>query len=1389
MYKFTLLKGDNHMSNIKRIISFVLALVLACGALAGVELPRAEAAQTYNLAQLLSAGTIKPLGRAMVADGKVLTVWSGTGYEMNVFVPAETTLTVGYESTYSCYWAVLVDGEQVARVSVARGTGTFNATIPYGNHTVSVVQETQICNSSFTEICFLTTMSMGATLQAAPAEKDLYIEFIGDSYSCGSGTLVDYKTGVKDFSDNGHSATHGFPWYTAKALNADYSIVARGGIGMFVAASAQEGTPNSKSITDIYKYNAGYNTAYGEYSGGAADIVVIYIGANDTINSANTIDAWKTKVAKLVTLAQQKNPGASVVCMSSDDSKYHAMKALADSESYENVYAFFCGHHGNGGAALNWQTEGHPSAADSEQLAKELANFIRYNNLILQQEQTQQTPAYNDIFYYVSENGNNNNDGLSPEAAKLTLGSALGHAEANQTFERNDRLVIRISGRVLGADGQALGAELTNSAGEPVPVLVTTNPDQNNKAILQVMFTAATTSGQCSLAVKNNLTLQNLQLQSVANANGLAPYNIYAAGYSLTFDNVEFTNDGQATKVENWNVGCVNFMDGNNILEARTKPMYGTVTFLNGDYTNLGIVAGVHPTSIWTQNGNVYALPYYHSRLVIGEGAKMGTIYGRYSTMQLGSITVEINGGEVASYIGTNSGSSTTIRDHYGYENGSPEVETDLNLVINGGKVQSIAITGNYVKMKGNVTTTINAGTFGTYKGTGDKVTLDGNVVNNIVGGVFHGFMGTGNSANITGNVELNMTGGRIEVQHSSVDHSVYLSGDGVVNGNVTNTISGGEIHVYTNANVDTLIIFGGKDLTVRGTLTNKISGGSFAIFKGTSFAKTRQMYFGALYSPGTTLLRNELTGGNFYIYTASDSVVGFYVGGRGVKSVFGKIENVLGVKDQPSKAPRFQKVPLYLAGNWGQLGVSYQVTTSANAPTTNSDTAVLSNTIYGGYYESFVYAGHNGETSGSNFSFIKGSIENNIYDGYFIGTYFGAPAKGEVFGKVTNNIYGGRFADFYGAGDKVKIYDGLEINIYGMEDFQLCANNKSTTPTNYVFDIGNRGAGAITASTAGRPAIKLVIDGKKPEDVAIYKTMTLTATEASATPVVEIKSGTFPTSLKLTGSTVEDVLSNSSVCFVGEQKVTPDAGATSVAGAVTVKTVPAMIGNTIYESVEEALKNADGSQPVQLGKDAAVNLLRINATKKLDINGNTLTAADILSFGHFIDSSNGKGLLKMSNDSGEAALLLRQDNAQLPVYDVAAGGYRFYNRETGKADVRDVDEVTKKFRFQLVLPTAEAYELLQNAQACGVSVEVTVKVGNRLTLSYVYGPEHVEAYAAGMAAHKNDPTKSEKALTITLSGMNAVKAGETVTVIPRVVTDAGVVMQLASLTWTPAAQ
>ena len=1135
-------------SRFVRMICVALAAVLGLGLLAGVGPVTVSAAvESRSLATLLEEGKIKALGRTQVhsvtvgetAREYLATDWPATGFEVVVTHNEPQTLKLTYHASYNCYWTVCVDGEQIQRISYGakayseKSIGEIYAHVPAGTHTVSFYKTGGISDSE-SQYWDLYQLSYSGTLENAPANKDLYIEFIGDSYSAGSGTLGQYIPG-KGWSADDHSAIHAFPFYTAQKLDADYSVVARGGIGLFVGLSEQEGTAQKKGMQDVYTYTSGFRTGLGQYGfERRADVVVIELGANDSIDPKDqfkTIEYWTELLENFTDTVREKNPTAHIVYLSHNMQKHKAMRGIVEdrAESDPKLYAYYFPHSGNGSAAKDTQTAGHPNHFDSQELAEGLSNFIATN--VLPQPTTPEG-TYNDVVYYVSVNGDNSKDGKSLANAKLTVKAAYDAANATK-LPAGSRLVLKVQGQVNWhtSGTQAWFEKKTTADGKELPILVTTYDYENGaeKAVIDTNRVAQN-GGNGQIAIYNDVTFQNIAIQSTTKpysktTNGVTTTVYYRdrtinCGYNtVVFDNVTFQHAenedsvGKTVEKGGWRIGGGYF--GGKVASEAAGETTSTIIFRNGDYTNLDVATTVIPGSVGDDKAGTKtsSLPFAHHTLIIEEGAHMSTVRNRHGAFSLGSTTVEIRGGTVNQYIGTANGSSSSRF----------AISGDMNFVMTGGTVKGerFITTGDYVTLDGNLNNTISGGTIHIVpKGTSSQ---------------YYGFMFGGSNQVTVNNLTNNISGGQFILESNNtytsegavknVDAGFYFGGASGFSGqNVTNNISGG-VFLYRRGAVPSgyaAFHFGQHSGKIHGTLTNNISGG---IFDNTDAG----------------------TNGNFYF------------GPRATNTAVGKIVNVFGVQGT-TKGPRFLSADgtsIQLGSGWNHAGI-----TGTNAGTRDylpdpetdcTDTVAIHNIIYGGFFQREVYCSTNGGTNKSTttgqiyYCFTNGSVQNEVYGGTFRDTFFGS-GNSPVYGKVTTDIYGGYFCSIYGARAS-KIYDGVELNIHGLKEYWYLDSNCK------IYAGGS--GGTITASTEGRPALALNIIPDNPALLTLNMPIYAKGSGGTitGTTTVNVTGGTFPQGFKIEGKTVGECLASGKAVFSNPSgsKVSYNSSDSSISGSVIV--------------------------------------------------------------------------------------------------------------------------------------------------------------------------------------------------------------------------------------------
>ena len=161
-----------------------------------------------------------------------------------------------------------------------------------------------------------------------------------------------------------------------------------------------------------------------------------------------------------------------------------------------------------------------------------------------------------------------------------------------------------------------------------------------------------------------------------------------------------------------------------------------------------------------------------------------------------------------------------------------------------------------------------------------------------------------------------------------------------------------------------------------------------------------------------------------------------------------------------------------------------------------------------------------------------------------------------------------------------------------------------------------------------------------------------------------------------------------------------------------------AYVAVTDNRTLQEKLNTGDG---VTLTKNETVDALSIPAGKTLDLNGYTLTADQVISFGGFVvDSKDGVGGIVIAKNGTDDAHLLQlpANNTALPLYDEGFSGYRFFNctlEHKGRAR-----EGYYQFGYILKMSDA-AFALLVDANGDGVidadidlNYDITIQVDEK---------------------------------------------------------------------------
>ena len=163
---------------------------------------------------------------------------------------------------------------------------------------------------------------------------------------------------------------------------------------------------------------------------------------------------------------------------------------------------------------------------------------------------------------------------------------------------------------------------------------------------------------------------------------------------------------------------------------------------------------------------------------------------------------------------------------------------------------------------------------------------------------------------------------------------------------------------------------------------------------------------------------------------------------------------------------------------------------------------------------------------------------------------------------------------------------------------------------------------------------------------------------------------------------------------------------------------------NKVYATLSQALMDCAAGQTVILLKDVNETIIPVLENTTLDLNGYTLTASYVSSFGDIVDNSaDNSGLLKVAVNR----IMLREENAQLPVRD--GDGYRFV--QVQRIDTAYV-AADKMFAFQVRFEPEMLALLLNGQESTGVTIQVKVswkETNGYRSQNFIYIDEFVQTY------------------------------------------------------------
>ena len=323
----------------------------------------------YKLAKQKS--NIKIYGRSANVSQGIACDFTASGIEFNAKLAGDLSLKVNCSAV--TYYSIYINGKlEPQRLSFAAGNNEYILAedLPAGEYNIRLVKQTHVAHS----ISTLVSLKMYGCFEEKPQDDALMIEFIGDSITCGYGTVNYPETGVTYYGTSYYcDATKAYAFKTAEMLQADYSMISVSGWAVLPDGNGGSCIPN------IYGKES-YQRSSNDYTPNRdVDVVVIHLGTNDLGRS--NFDADFISAAKeFISNVRKMNPNAKIVwaygSMTTDVKLENKIKTVINALGGKsaNLWSVKLPYDQSAG-------NGHPSDSGHTKMAETLASFIKKNCL------------------------------------------------------------------------------------------------------------------------------------------------------------------------------------------------------------------------------------------------------------------------------------------------------------------------------------------------------------------------------------------------------------------------------------------------------------------------------------------------------------------------------------------------------------------------------------------------------------------------------------------------------------------------------------------------------------------------------------------------------------------------------------------------------------------------------------------------------------------------------------------------------------------------------------------------------------------------------------------------------------------------------------------------
>ena len=329
---------------------------------------------------------VKPLGRTAYEDGKRYVSMSGSGVEFCCKGDYVTFDLYGVLSEYQTK-------NHKARVGVyLNGVLVMDEIVDYERvkHRLDIsdfrqgvtVRIMKLSEAQFSSVA-IGKIGVYSSYSIEPSsEKELKIEFLGDSITCGYG--LDESPYYTYFSTETENVSKTYAYITAQELNADFSAVAFSGYGVY--SGFTQGGRNASDVISRHYDKAALipdKEFLWDFNKAENDLVVINLGTNDASYCGKSYSGrqkFTEAYVDLLKTVRVNNPRAYILCILGDmnNSLYSCIEEAVSIYSAETWDSYISARTitfdmGNTDIVV----DGHPGELANKRAAADLTEIIK----------------------------------------------------------------------------------------------------------------------------------------------------------------------------------------------------------------------------------------------------------------------------------------------------------------------------------------------------------------------------------------------------------------------------------------------------------------------------------------------------------------------------------------------------------------------------------------------------------------------------------------------------------------------------------------------------------------------------------------------------------------------------------------------------------------------------------------------------------------------------------------------------------------------------------------------------------------------------------------------------------------------------------------------------